>query len=1279
MHKQNLSDRDRCLQLEAKLAGEQNKVRKLTAELKAAREAGGFEDENSPLPTLAQKATLAHSPGLETKLIDMTKERDNAVAEKKRALAGMANAASARESAQSSQASAEARMVEALASRDAASAAAAASEARANALVREAAAAAAEKSTASSKSDDRVKALEAALAKSNEANEVAMADLAEARKTLAETKEALSAAEASVAEQAQTIAMQNEECLLLNAALEGRDQEVQRLRSRVRVLEEQAAATCTEMANRVQSHEAVHEQQLVSDTQFTQESIQSGLPLIQATDATFEPTVAEPAAPTHEATATTTTVATAVEAEATTTTEMHEALEAAAPEQQVADLEEDHSPLVFGAAAVALAAASEESSNGGGGRGGRSGRRRSMRLQRMSVGPPAPSSPLAENEAESTPVAAAPEEANEETIPQLSIEAALAMTDNFTALPETGASTVETADAPSLAAISNAPDKSIASESDLAPHYDGNSIDQDVNIQPAADDSQPNEVPASTTSAPVVEKEEEAISKEAAATQKTRAKKAKGRRRRSGVFGDFPKSAGNKKSLLSDNFIDEEEDMPPPASAPEDLEAGDDWNVGVLHWDHNLAPSSNDLVAHDGGFNETGGLPNEMPLNPADSHSSEAAQVSSSAISGDSDSSAGQQEAGETIDFFSPCKGAPPPSPGVAPSPAAQLASKQTLRKSPAAPMAPLHDDDEEEEEEEPDLTTSAVETGEDTADDYSSATVPLSALTAESLASTLAVFSSEHISSLHSTTSQLSMAAACAMVCCDGDDATTAALAPFMAAVVEAEHQVAKGCANPAASSSVPGERRVQFASHDFSAVAPPVDTIESSDLEAEACVDALAAVMAAKQALIQAQPDSGFLLLQRVSAALAALACALWADDNTREYKIKVSEKETLKEILHTTCSERGINAKHLAANADLLAAELCCSDDSAGAVASSTLGPLRTRLLELASGQVRFHLRRLLNAPPPPATTPCHTQNTSGSYSESGCRSSAHKLFTFDEPPHEAPPTKATAAAAAAAKNESECPFAEGAVASVVTHALEAMHWAECASSADEVDVTSLTSGLNTTFASLPSQDLPVAMSTVQHAHMAAAGARGAAFLHALLEWPGLQNAVAQHGGWSQVEKFASYLKQYGSYGGHEEGGKPRGSGEPLHVAHLAPLSDMAQLRLSVAPGGHWHRISTALQPLRASLFHLKQSHAVGIVNAFSDDDANEPDPTCSGIGDGGAGTSATRGGRSASGRRKRGNNNGGEVPRCLLIALGEETVPFPSLAYVSPVTVVRRTAQ
>ena len=1267
VHKPNLSDRDRCLQLEAKLAGEQNKVRKLTAELKTARETGGFEDENSPLPTLAQQATFAHSPGLEAKLVDMMKERDCAIAEKKTALGSIADAVSARESAQSAQASAEARLVEALASRDAASASAAASEARANALVREAAAAAAEKSKTSSKSDNRVKALEAALAKSNDANEVAIADLAEARKTLVETKEALSAAEAAVAEQAEVLAVHNEESLLLSAALEGRDKEVQRMRSRVRVLEEQAAdsAALTETINHTQSKETIQEQETSSGVESMQQSGSCDLNLFQATDAPFEATEAEPALSVEEATDFEATTTPAVEAQAT---DAHEGLEAIASEDSP-DNDEDHSPLVLGAAAVALAAAAgeEEASNSGGGHSGKGGRRRSMRLQRMSVVPSPPPSPLAEDEA------IAADELNEEAeaIPQLSIEAALAMTDNVAALPETVAPSDHK--------------ETVLSEPELAPNDDGNGIGQEENIQPIEGDPFPKDMPSTSVSLPAVEKEEGAP-KVAAAAQKARAKKAKGRRRRSGVFGDFPKSAGNKKSLLSDNLLlndeagEEEANPPPPPLASEDLDPGDDWNVGVLHWGHELASSS--AVAHDDdNSTETHGVMNVMASNTADSHPSEAAHAST-----------GQEAGGGAADFFSPCKGAPPPSPGVALSPAAQPACKNTQNSSPAL-MAPSHDVDEEEQgagevAQQSNAAVTSVASPTVASDDVreadetsAHATVPLSALTADSLASALATFLSSSASSeaspVPSTASNLSMAAACAMVDDNGDAAT--ALAPFVAAAAAAETQVAKGCANTTVSSTVAvaGKRRVQFASHDFSAVAPPVDTLESSDLEAEACVDALAAVMTAKQQLVQAQEGSRLSLLQRVSSALVAVACALRADANASEESSgEVSDKESLRMVLDNACSERGFSVKHLAANAELLAAELRCSDvgnddsDCTISVSTTAVGPLRSRLMELASGQVRFHLRRLLNAPPPPATTPCHTQNTSESYSESGCRSNAHKLFTFDEPPLEAPPVAKAATAAAATKHENECPFAEGAVASVVTHALEAMHWAHHADgSSDEPDAASLTANFTSTFADFPSQDLSVAMSTVHRAHAAAAGARGAAFLHALLEWPGLQEAVAQHGGWTQVEKFASYLKACGSCGGQGS------SVESLNAMHLAPLSDMAQLRSSVAPGGHWHAMTTALQPLRASLFHLKQSHAVAIVNAFADDDANKPDHSRHGTGNDATGTTTAGGGRTTSGRRKRQGKSGnhGDLPRCLLIALGEEAVPFPGLAYVSPVRV------
>ena len=50
-----------------------------------------------------------------------------------------------------------------------------------------------------------------------------------------------------------------------------------------------------------------------------------------------------------------------------------------------------------------------------------------------------------------------------------------------------------------------------------------------------------------------------------------------------------------------------------------------------------------------------------------------------------------------------------------------------------------------------------------------------------------------------------------------------------------------------------------------------------------------------------------------------------------------------------------------------------------------------PLRSRLSDLVSSGIRYQLRRLLNAPPPPATTPSHNDmGWESSYAAAGCRS-------------------------------------------------------------------------------------------------------------------------------------------------------------------------------------------------------------------------------------------------------------------------------------------------
>jgi hypothetical protein len=289
--------------------------------------------------------------------------------------------------------------------------------------------------------------------------------------------------------------------------------------------------------------------------------------------------------------------------------------------------------------------------------------------------------------------------------------------------------------------------------------------------------------------------------------------------------------------------------------------------------------------------------------------------------------------------------------------------------------------------------------------------------------------------------------------------------------------------------------KNRVKFASHDFTAVAPPVDTAEHSERATEAAVVALEKVLVAKgklatltfvtsdgnssssssssSALVQGgggsrrnakgakktvNPTTASSASATANTIRIGLSALLLAASALRHVASAVKQAQLMSgggdgssssvgEVVLEACRAHGVSASNVEASCSLFAQEFetvddanndddddvddassssrgtlflprPLEDDACGAMMAKqrACGPVRAKLLDLTSSALRFHLRRLLNAPPPPATTPTVVERgrenmgmfssptacAAASFAEHGCRSQVHLWFRFAPPP-------------------------------------------------------------------------------------------------------------------------------------------------------------------------------------------------------------------------------------------------------------------------------------
>jgi hypothetical protein len=159
---------------------------------------------------------------------------------------------------------------------------------------------------------------------------------------------------------------------------------------------------------------------------------------------------------------------------------------------------------------------------------------------------------------------------------------------------------------------------------------------------------------------------------------------------------------------------------------------------------------------------------------------------------------------------------------------------------------------------------------------------------------------------------------------------------------------------------SSTGRKRRVRFSSHDFSSVSPPVDTIRKSEAPVEAAAVLLRRIVDEKGAAAAAAPEA-------LAAAAAALrgVVALLLDGGKRgdcDEGANESNADALS-LVRSAVVGAGLSLKVVGASARLLSEEF----------AAVEAGPIQRTLSGFLLSAIRYHLRRLLNAPPPPATTP------------------------------------------------------------------------------------------------------------------------------------------------------------------------------------------------------------------------------------------------------------------------------------------------------------------
>ena len=303
------------------------------------------------------------------------------------------------------------------------------------------------------------------------------------------------------------------------------------------------------------------------------------------------------------------------------------------------------------------------------------------------------------------------------------------------------------------------------------------------------------------------------------------------------------------------------------------------------------------------------------------------------------------------------------------------------------------------------------------------------------------------------------------------GFAAATAAARAFEEASVDKalEPWAAAACAAEACVAPPVTQGRVRFRRCDFSSVAPPCDVARGSERETEAAVTALGKAAAAGDALS------------------AALRTAPEVNDAARALR------DSLRRVSHMN-GETGGAAAFWGAELDAILRD------------RRDASPVRQRLGELCVSGLRFHLRRLLNAPPVP-----QNPATDGAIYD-WSRSRVHTFLRVEISVNGEP--------------------SEGALATELAGALVDLSRAISARASPE------SAGLQ----------------RVDDLSALARGALAHAFLHTLLTWPFLDEAVVEAGGWAPVERLAAVLVVHA----------------PSAFEVWAPLADVSSLRARLKAG-------------------------------------------------------------------------------------------------------------
>ena len=177
-----------------------------------------------------------------------------------------------------------------------------------------------------------------------------------------------------------------------------------------------------------------------------------------------------------------------------------------------------------------------------------------------------------------------------------------------------------------------------------------------------------------------------------------------------------------------------------------------------------------------------------------------------------------------------------------------------------------------------------------------------------------------------------------------------------------------------------------MHFASHDFSAVSPPVDTINESEAPMETAAGLLSNILVEKKRVQHSSPTA----LQSAGKALQVLAeAALLAQkqpDASNEIEaaaLVCLESKCGAQLLCKIAQLTKVALRTVASSARILSEEFLVTDQeidgeafslsSSSSSIPTSPGPIRSTLSQFLVSAIRYHLRRLLNAPPPPATSP------------------------------------------------------------------------------------------------------------------------------------------------------------------------------------------------------------------------------------------------------------------------------------------------------------------